>query len=89
MNIEDRKKKKKKMYKAIYKTVEKKINKGILTGYKDCYYIFPEYIPGYPVLNRIECLSFIIQRIRRAGHACTYIHPMTLYITMNQKSNKA
>ena len=81
------KKRKKLMYKNIYKMVEQKINYATSNGLKDCYYIFPEYIPGYPIINRVECLCFIIQRIRKYGHKCIYVHPMTLYIKFKKLSS--
>lgn len=86
MNIKEKKRLKKRVYKDIYKIVKHKIYHAYDHGKKDCYYIFPDYIPGFPILDKIECISYIIQKIRKRGHKCKYIHPMILYITIRTKS---
>ena len=49
-----------------------------------CWYVVPEFIIGIPKYNHLDCISFVIDNLRKNGFIVRYTHPNLLFISWKQ-----
>ena len=53
-----------------------------------CYFDVPPFIMGRPYYNLIECVYFLIYRLKKEGVRCQYIYPNRLLISWALRVNR-
>ena len=79
----EREKNRIKIYEAITSRCFKKIKEVSLNEGTFCFYILPEYIPGYPIYNMTECVVFLLNVLKEKGFNSRYCDNLTIYISWN------
>jgi len=79
----EREKNRVKIYEAITTRCFKKIKDVSLNEQTFCFYILPEYIPGYPIYNMTECVVFLLNVLKEKGFSARYCDNLTIYISWN------
>jgi len=72
-----------KIYEVITARCFKKIKEVSLNEETFCFYILPEYLPGYPIYNMTECVVFMLNVLKEKGFNARYCDNYTIYISWN------
>ena len=67
-----------KVYEKVLGNCFRKIREHVLRDQKFCFFLIPEYLPGFPLFNITHCSCFIIKKLNQAGFQTKFIPPNTM-----------
>jgi len=69
------------IFRQVLRKCHHRIKKVAVEGSTYCFFIIPEYIPGVPKYNTVECAGYIVKKLKLNGFLIKYTYPNLLFIT--------
>ncbi len=63
------------IFKQVLKKCHHRIKKVSMDGATYTFFIIPEYIPGVPKYNTVECAGYIVKKLKLNGFVIKYTYP--------------
>lgn len=77
-----------KTYNRVLEACHERINFAYKKNQYKCIYVIPAIIYGKPLLKKMECLTYIIFKLRKNGFMCNYMEPNLLSISWEKMVKK-
>ena len=66
---------------TVYERLKNRINNSVRARAKECIYTIPEFIPGYPLINTVKTMEYLLGKLKREGFIAMQMSMLDLYIT--------
>lgn len=66
---------------TVYERMKNRINNSVKVKSKGCIYTIPEFIPGYPLINIIKTMNYLLTKLKKEGFIAVQLSMLDLYIT--------
>lgn len=66
---------------TVYERMKNRINNSVKIRAKECIYTIPEFIPGYPLINIVKTMEYLINKLKKEGFIVAQLSLLDLYIT--------
>lgn len=66
---------------TIYDRMKNRINNSVKVKSKECIYTIPEFIPGYPLIDIVKTMNYLLTKLKKEGFIAIQLTPLDLYIT--------
>jgi hypothetical protein len=77
----EREKKKFITFEKVFSNIEKKIVKASASNFYYIWYEIPQYIIGFPLYSYVECIEYIIEKLKKNGFKIEKFEPNILLIS--------
>ncbi len=77
----DKEKQRLRIYESILSKCFKKIKESSIHEEFFCLFPLPEYLPGYPLYNMTQCVTFILNSLKDKGFHARYVDPFLIFIS--------
>lgn len=66
---------------TVYDRMKNRINNSVKVKSKACIYTIPEFIVGYPLIDVIKTMNYLLTKLRKEGFIAVQLTMLDIYIT--------
>jgi hypothetical protein len=66
---------------TIYDRMKNRINSSVRVKAKECVYTIPEFIPGYPLINIVKTMDYLLTKLKKEGFIAIQLTLLDLYVS--------
>ena len=66
---------------TVYERMKNRINLTVRATSKECVYTIPEFIPGYPLVDPVKTMLYLLKKLKKEGFIAIPMNNLQIYIT--------